>query len=318
MLEGKVVGVVSSKGGAGKTVFVANLAFAMSSVFGRRILAVDGNLEAPNLGLCFNLPHPPLTLRDALEDKIPIEEAIYQLNEKMDLILGYLMNEATSRKAKLGEKIQFLLKKYDFILIDSCTGVDEDVMKASDELLVITEPDRLSVTTVYKLIKAARENELKIRVILNKVRGSKGELEKSAVEATLAQPVASVIPYDPRVIEAVNKGVSVLQLSPNSPASKSYKKLAADLLGEELREGIIEKTSKALKKLKIKAPSEEEVEIRVEVGSDEILAKKKVIETALNRLFEYYERGLILEDVYKDLKRKYLEELEQLDSQAQR
>ena len=44
------VGILSGKGGVGKTSTAVNMAAAMS-YFGRDVVVIDGNLSTPNLGL---------------------------------------------------------------------------------------------------------------------------------------------------------------------------------------------------------------------------------------------------------------------------
>ena len=47
----KVIGVISIKGGVGKTAVSASLASALSNLHDKKVLLVDANYSAPNLGL---------------------------------------------------------------------------------------------------------------------------------------------------------------------------------------------------------------------------------------------------------------------------
>ena len=51
---GKTIGVISLKGGVGKTTAVVALGSALAD-FGKKVLLVDGNFSAPNLGLHLDL-----------------------------------------------------------------------------------------------------------------------------------------------------------------------------------------------------------------------------------------------------------------------
>ena len=59
----KVIGIISLKGGVGKTSSVANLGAALTE-FGKKVLVVDANFSAPNLGLHLGLTNPEIKLHD--------------------------------------------------------------------------------------------------------------------------------------------------------------------------------------------------------------------------------------------------------------
>ena len=63
---GKVIGIVSLKGGVGKTSVVTALGAAISE-FNKKVLLVDANFSAPNLGLHLNIINPEVTIHDVLD-----------------------------------------------------------------------------------------------------------------------------------------------------------------------------------------------------------------------------------------------------------
>ena len=63
---GKSIGILSIKGGVGKTSSVIALGDAISG-FGKKVLLVDGNFSAPNLGIYLNILNPEKTLHDVLD-----------------------------------------------------------------------------------------------------------------------------------------------------------------------------------------------------------------------------------------------------------
>jgi len=80
----KTIGVISLKGGVGKTSVVAALGAAIAG-FGKKVLLVDANFSAPNLGLHLDLIDPEVSLQDVLSRKANINQAIYKLDD-FDLI----------------------------------------------------------------------------------------------------------------------------------------------------------------------------------------------------------------------------------------
>jgi len=66
MNDGKIIGVISLKGGVGKTTTVANLGASLAKDFNKKVLVVDANFSAPNLGLHLGLVDPKTTIHDVL------------------------------------------------------------------------------------------------------------------------------------------------------------------------------------------------------------------------------------------------------------
>lgn len=57
-MKGKILGIISGKGGVGKTTTVANLGVALVNEFGKKILVLDGNIITANLNLHLDLVYP--------------------------------------------------------------------------------------------------------------------------------------------------------------------------------------------------------------------------------------------------------------------
>lgn len=244
-MMGTILGVVSAKGGVGKTTTVANLGVALAKEFKRNVLAVDGNITAPNLALYLEMVRPPVTIYDVLEKNIPITHAIFSHNSGLDVVPGSIRELKTINTDNLGFAIGTVKDQYDLVLLDSGPSVGDDVLsvlKASDELLIVTVPEFLIVATTYKTVNLARTLGKPIRgIVLNKVRGKKYEMTAEEVEETVGLPVIGVIREDSKIRESVNHGFSVIEQFPKSRASKEFKSLAASLIGEDYIAGFFAK-----------------------------------------------------------------------------
>ena len=244
-MMGTVLGVVSAKGGVGKTTTVANLGVALAKEFKKNVLAVDGNITAPNLALYLEMVRPPVTIYDVLEKNIPITHAIFSHNSGLDVVPGSIRELETINTDNLGYAIGTVRDQYDLVLLDSGPSVGDDVLsvlKASDELLIVTVPEFLIVATTYKTVNLARTLGKPIRgIILNKVRGKKYEMTKEEIEETVGLPVIGVIREDSKIRESVNHGFSVIEQFPKSRASREFKALAANLMGEDYIAGFFAK-----------------------------------------------------------------------------
>jgi MinD-like ATPase involved in chromosome partitioning or flagellar assembly len=233
---GKIIGVVSLKGGVGKTSTVVELGSAIAS-FGKKVLLVDGNLSAPNLGLHFNIIKPKNTLHHVLRRKIHASDSIHEIDENIHLIPADLFHRSEVNPLKLKEHLKLLKRRYDYVLIDSSPSLDEEtlaVMLASDNILVVTTPDHVTLGTTIKAVKKAKQRGAPIGgVVLNKVHGKNFELSLPEIEDVLDVPILAVIGHNLDLLKSVSNFSSLVKTRPRARESHEFKKLAATLIGEK-------------------------------------------------------------------------------------
>jgi len=232
----KVIGILSLKGGVGKTSSVVSLGSAMADL-GKRVLLVDANLSAPNLGLHLNVIDPEKTLHNVLKGDANISETIVNL-EDFDLIPASIFNKSKLNAMKLRDKLNFLKDKYDYIIIDSSPSLTEETLAtilASDEILVVTTPDVPTLSMTIKAIKVAKQRGTPIiGMIVNKVHDKNFEIPIREVEASAGVPVMAVIPHDVKFLKALSEFEPYTKEN-NSRGSIEYKKLAAALMGQKYK-----------------------------------------------------------------------------------
>jgi len=233
----KSIGVVSLKGGVGKTTAVASLGSAIAS-FGKKVLLVDGNLSAPNLGLHFKIIDPERTLHHVLEREYHAKDAVLSLNN-LDILPAAIFSKKNVNPLKLKERLNSLRTKYDYIIYDSSPALNDEtlgVIMASDSLLVVTTPDHPTLSVTIKAINLAKSQGTRIDgLIINKVHNKKFEIPLEEVEETLEVPVLAVIPHDINFLKALSNFTPSIEYSPNSSASEEFKKLAAAIVGEKYK-----------------------------------------------------------------------------------
>ena len=233
---GKIIGIISIKGGVGKTSCTANLGVSLAKDYGKKVLMIDANFTAPNLGLHFGIVKPQHTIHDVLMDKIDITEAILDHNGEFHIIPASLVDRRVN-PFKLKLKLKRLVDTYDVILIDSSPNLNEEIlatMIASDELIVVTSPDYPTLSTTMRAVKLATQKKTPITgLILNKVRGKKFELSIDEIEEATGVPVIGVLPDDINVQEAIANTTAVASYKPMSNASIEIRKVAAALIGQE-------------------------------------------------------------------------------------
>jgi septum site-determining protein MinD len=232
----KIIGVISLKGGVGKTSVVSALGDALAS-FGKKVLLVDGNFSAPNLGLHHNIVNPEISLHDVLERSAKPSDAIHEL-DNLDIIPGSLfrrLKEASPLKLK--DRINYLRKRYDVIIIDSSPALDDEtlgVILASDDIMVVTTPDHPTLSNTIKAVKLARQRGTPIiGLVLNKVYDKDFELSIDDIEDAVDVPVMAVIPHDVGVLEALSEYKAYPSYKARAKGSEEFKKLAATIVGEK-------------------------------------------------------------------------------------
>jgi len=206
------------------------------SSLGKKVLLVDGNFSAPNLGLHFNIIEPTTTLHHVMTRQIRPSEAVYELDD-FHLIPASTTEKMEFSPLKLKDRINYLRKGYDVIILDSSPSLDEEtlgVMLASDEILVVATPDKPTLSNTLRAIKLAVQRGTPISgLILNKVYDKDFEISLKDIEDTIEVPIMAVIPHDIDVLRALSKGKASTLFKPKSRASEEYRRLAAVLVGEK-------------------------------------------------------------------------------------
>lgn len=239
---GETIAILSLKGGVGKTSSVVSLGSALAE-FGKKVLLVDANFSAPNLGIHLNILNPLKTIHEVMERNIHPQEAVNKL-ENFDVIPASIYSNGVNNPLRLKYILKSIKKSYDYILIDSSPSLNEETlaaMLASDRLFVVTTPDYSTLGMTLKALNLAKKRGIKVDgLILNKVYSKDFELSLKNIENTTETPILAVIPHDLNIPEAQSKFMPLNRLSPNSQSNEEYKKLAAAIIGQEYQpSGII-------------------------------------------------------------------------------
>jgi len=232
---GKIVGVLSLKGGVGKTSSVVSIGAALSNL-GKKVLLVDANFSLPNLGIHLKIIEPEKTIHDVLNRKLSIKEAVHNL-EWFDVLPGHTYFEKEINPLKLRDHLRSLKKEYDVILVDSSPALNEETlatMLASDELFVVVTPDFSTIYSTIKAVNLAKKRGSKITgLILNKVYDKRFEIDLREIEKATNVPILAVIPHDKKVSKAQSNFVPFVFHRPKSKGSLEYHKLASLIIGEK-------------------------------------------------------------------------------------
>jgi len=231
----RIIGIISGKGGVGKTTLVANLGIALTN-FGKNVIAVDCNITTSHLGFCFGFYYYPTTLNQVLKGEATLLDATYSHPSGLKIIPASL-----SVDDLMGVEIEKLKSVLSFegieiVLLDSAPGIGKEassVINACNEVLFVTIPYMNAVTDVIKCSTITNRLGIKpLGIVLNMVRKDHHELTESETEELVKLPVIAKIPFDVNVQKSLVAGIPTITYSPNSEASIATTKLAADLIGQ--------------------------------------------------------------------------------------
>lgn len=237
----KVITIISGKGGVGKTTSSINLGSALRG-FGKDVIVVDANLTTPNVGLHLGAPIVPVSLNHVLLGKAKIADAIYEHDSGTKIVPSSLSVKELRRLdySRMKEISRQLRKMADYVICDAAAGLGDEAVagiEASDEIIIVTNPEIPAVTDALKTIKLAEELGKPVKgVIITRVRGIRSEMSIENIRDMLDLPVLGVVPEDKSVQSALVGKDALVNFSPYSKASRAYKRIAAKIAGVNYQE----------------------------------------------------------------------------------
>ncbi len=238
----RVIGILSGKGGVGKTTTVANVGTALASQFKKNVIIVDCNITTSHLSLYLGMYYSPVTLNQVLTGEAKIHEAIYDYHVPGLRVIPASLSLKDLRGvdvSKLKKTIRKLTGEADIVLLDAAPGLGREAMstmRASDEVLFISTPFVPSTMDIIKCHQVALEVGVKpIGIMLNMVGKERYELSVDEVEQLAELPVTISVPMDKNVLRSLALKSPDVLFDQSSPASRQFFNLAGKLIGEDYR-----------------------------------------------------------------------------------
>ena len=251
----RVVGVISGKGGVGKTTFSINLAIALSRL-GKRVVVVDCNISTPHLAYYIGAGNYSATLNNVFRDEVdikfvPVEREGVMFIPASDELRDLIKVDISELKRHISRLSNDAF--YDFIILDSAPGLGREalsVFQACNEIIFVTTPTIPTLTDMTRCAEVASQiGHKKFYMVLNMIRNKQYEL--SALDATnmFRSPILGTIPFDETIMDSTSLGIPYLSYKPDSKISDNYMQIAANLAGIIYeRPSIIKRISSKLKR----------------------------------------------------------------------
>lgn len=236
-----VLGVLSGKGGVGKTTLTSNLAAALSKEYGRNVIVLDTNVYSSHIKFHFGVNgEVPFTLLDVVRNGRKPDKFIYSHGPSN---VEVIPSSASIKNVNVSKLKDFVVKlsesKYDYVVIDCAPGFGEDVIaaiKAVDSLIVVTTPQIPDVEDAMKIVELVSMMGKKVGgIVVNRVKGKKYELKPEDLEKAFDVPILAYIPESGKVPESIAAGVPLINYDKYSKSAIEIKKLAASLVGEKYK-----------------------------------------------------------------------------------
>ena len=239
---GKVVAVVSGKGGVGKSTISAGLGRAISEC-GKRVLLVDCDAGLRCLDKLTGITEKLVyDISDAVYGRCTVNEAIYEVEEYEGLYVlpaaaDSFMGENLVTKEQLTPFINSLKNFYDYIILDSPAGIGTGFLCAVDPaeaFLVVCNSDPVSAASANKvksILSKMGKND--IRLIINRFNQEYFKKLKAMNDLDSVIDAASIrllglVPEDPSLISEFLKGGKVKS---KSQTMMAFRRIASRIQG---------------------------------------------------------------------------------------
>lgn len=256
--KSRVISVFSNKGGIGKTSIAVNLSLELANITKEKIALVDLNLQMGDITTfldivpSFDISYPINNL-----SKMNSEFLLNTLEQYKDTNLYVLAEPPSLEKAKtitpeqISELIKVLRETFSYIIIDVSPNFDKKTIATldnSDMILLVTMVNLPAIRNCQRCLSIFDKlgyNANKTQIVLNRFMEN-DEIKVDDVENVLSREVYWKVPNNYfAIMSAINKGIPVSILQPESNIAQSYQGLAVKLSDNILSQNFAQKTARS-------------------------------------------------------------------------
>ena len=242
--RGRLIAILSPKGGSGKTTVAVNVATALGQAAPNRTLLIDFDCQFGDVATALGLS-PERTLTD-VGNVTRLDATSVKLFMTRDSTGSLLVLPSSSSpeeadlidKSLAEELLDIMLDEFDYIVVDTAAGIDERSLAAisfASDLVFIANMDVPSVRNLIKelqlLDRLGKPNQSR-HFVLNRVTKDSGLQIEDIVEA-VGLPITNSFATSTLLPQRLNSGQTVVLADPKSAEAKSFVNLAHKLLTPE-------------------------------------------------------------------------------------
>jgi pilus assembly protein CpaE len=239
--KGKVLAVTGHKGGVGITTIAVNLAIALAEMQSEKVALVDLGRPFPDVSnfLDQDAPYNIFALiRNAAElDHGFLQKIIQPYEGNLAILPGISdFKEQDSIDLDALDKIFALLRPlYKWIIVDLSHWLDDLFLKVLGEadlavfLTALTVPDLRNLGNLWPILKDWQLLQDKVKLVINRYDKA-SSLSLRSLDQVVREPVFATLPVDFQAsTEAINRGVPLAKVAPNSKLWLGIRELAQKL-----------------------------------------------------------------------------------------
>lgn len=242
--RGRVICVTSGKGGTGKSVFSANLAYYLARRR-HRVLLFDADLGLANAHLLLGI-YPKRNLSHVIHGGRAIDEILEPGPAGLTLLSGGagLSDMAALRQSQIyqiASQLELLQDRFDYVIIDTGAGISPSTMVftyAAAESIVVTTPDITAMTDAYALLKTLirQQADAKTWILANRTRTPREaadvyeRLRSVSAQYLDHQPAfLGAIPESRRIAASIGQRQPFIALEPRAEVTRRFLRAARKL-----------------------------------------------------------------------------------------
>lgn len=180
-LSNKTIGIVSGKGGVGKSNFSLNFAISLCQK-NKKVLLIDLDVGMGNIDVLLGTM-TNLSIIDIFDNNLTIRDIMNIGPNELKYISGgsglsTIFSLSQDKLMLLFNQLEEVMEDFDYIIFDMGAGVSEYSLKllsALHEIIVITTPEPTAITDAYAMIKhiVLDHNEAKLSFVINRINSLK-------------------------------------------------------------------------------------------------------------------------------------------------
>jgi pilus assembly protein CpaE len=257
--DGRMITIVSGKGGVGKSIIATNLALVLNRPHPGSVVLMDLSLQFGDIAALLAMTPDgsiaEFAASDAgMADRHVIQQALSLGPQGLTVLAAPPSPELADyvTTAHLRALVAELRSTFETVVADTTAQLSEITLEAlenSDHIVLVTDFSVTSVKNtrlIMSVIGVLQVDPERIVVVANhRDAPLAGGMDKARIEDFLRHPVAAEIPHDAQAIGgSVSSGVPVVIGGHSSPATAAFERLAAALTGDASAEAATEQPGK--------------------------------------------------------------------------